>query len=204
MTKLLDDPIPEVQTAALIALEDLGESVDDAVSLLISGLRVLNPILALLCTQHLGFHENEANDSIPDLIEALKSNHPIIQIIVSHALYRIGYDSLALLRPILTAAKAGEIYVKLEALEILQDMGPAAEPAMQAYVRMLGDKNTLVRVVAVRGINFLGDKGRPLASQLRRALDDPAKAVRYHAEASLKALGEPLEEPKLIEEGQAD
>jgi len=112
----------------------------------------------------------------------------------------IGYDPLALLRPILTAAKSGEIYVKLEALEILEDMGPAAEPAMQAYVRMLGDKSTLVRVVAVRGISFLGEKGRPLASQLRRALDDPARAVRYHAEATLKSLGEPLEEPILLEE----
>jgi HEAT repeat protein len=65
---------------------------------------------------------------------------------------------------------------------------------------MLGDKNTLVRVTAVRAIGFLGDKARPLAHQLRKALKDPAKAVRYHAEATLKALGEPLEEPKLIEE----
>jgi HEAT repeat protein len=79
-------------------------------------------------------------------------------------------------------------------------MGPRAEPAIQAYVRMLGDKHTLVRVTAVRAIGFLGEKGRVLAPQLRKALNDPAKAVRHHAEANLKALGEPLEEPKLLEE----
>jgi HEAT repeat protein len=204
LMKLLNDPMPSVQNASLIALQDIGKDVNDEISLLISGLRDLNPILALQCAQNLGHHGKKASDSIPDLIEALKSNHPIIQIIVSHALYRVGYDPLALLRPILTAAKSGEIYVKMEALEILKDMGPAAEPAMQAYVRMLGDKNTLVRVVAVRGISFLGEKARPLASQLRLALEDPAKAVRYHAEATLKALGEPLEEPTPIIEAESE
>lgn len=197
---LLEDPQPTVQTAALIALEDAEVRIDDNIVLLTNGLRDLNPILALQCAQHLGTYGKGANESIPDLIEALRTNHPIIQIIVSHVLYDIGYDPLALLRPILTAAKNGEIYVKMEALEILEEMGPAAEPAMQAYVRMLGDKNTLVRVVAVRGIRFLGEKGRPLASQLRRALTDPARAVRFHAEAALKELGEPLDEPILIEE----
>ncbi|MFX1577869.1 MAG: HEAT repeat domain-containing protein [Promethearchaeota archaeon] len=200
LKKLLDDSSSSVQTAALLTLEDLGEEVEDAIELLISGLRDLNPILALQCAQHLSYHGKSANEAIPDLIEALKSNHPIISIICSHALYRMEYDPLALLRPILTAAKNGDLYVKMEALEILEDMGPAGEPAMQAYVRMLGDKNTLVRVMAVRGISFLGEKARPLAPQLRRALDDPAKAVRHHAETILKALGEPLEEPKLINE----
>jgi HEAT repeat protein len=199
---LLEDPQPSVQTAALIALEDAEVRIDDNLLLLTNGLRDLNPILALQCAQHLGTYGKEANEAIPDLIEALRTNHPIIQIIVSHALYDIGYDPLALLRPILTAAKNGEIYVKMEALEILEEMGPAAEPAMQAYVRMLGDRNTLVRVVAVRGISFLGEKGRPLATQLRKALTDPARAVRFHAEATLKDLGEPLDEPILIEEKQ--
>ncbi len=204
LTKLLNDPQLSVQNAALIALGDIGEKVDDEIELLISGLRDLNPILALQCTQYLGRIGKKAKDSVPDLIEALGSNHPIIQIIVSHALYRIGYDPLALLRPVLTAAKSGEIYVKMDALHILEEMGPMAEPAMQAYVRMLGDKNTLVRVVAVRGISYLGEKGRPLAPQLRRALADPAKAVRYHAKATLEGLGEPLEEPKLIEDYESD
>ncbi|MFX1319405.1 MAG: HEAT repeat domain-containing protein [Promethearchaeota archaeon] len=202
LNDLLNDKVPSVQTAALIALMDLGAKVDDDTDLLINGLRDVNPILALQCAQHLGNQGKAANEAIPDLIEALKSNHPIIQIIVSHALYHIGYDPLALLRPILVAARSGEIYVKLEALEILEDMGPAAEPAIQAYVRMLGDKNTLVRVTAVRAIGFLGEKGRVLAPQLRKALNDPAKAVRYHAELNLKALGEPLEEPMLIEENE--
>jgi HEAT repeat protein len=202
LKNLLEDPQPSVQTAALIALEDAEVRIDDNILLLMNGLRDKNPVLALQCAQHLGTYAKGANEAIPDLIEALRTNHPIIQIIVSHALYDMGYDPLALLRPILTAAKNGEIYVKMEALEILEDMGPAAEPALQAYVRMLGDRNTLVRVVAVRGIRLLGEKGRPLASQLRKALTDPARAVRFHAEAALKDLGEPLEEPILIEEKQ--
>ena len=113
---------------------------------------------------------------------------------MSHALYRIGYDPLALLRSLLTAGKAGDIYVKYEALQIIEDMGSNAEPASTAYLRMLGDKNTLVRLFAVRAIGYLGEKARPLASELRGVLEDPAKAVRFHAEQTLNALGEPLEE----------
>lgn len=200
---LLEDPIPSVQTAGLVTLAGLGVKVPNQLELLISKLSDPNAILALLATERLGLMKEGAKDAIPDLIEALKTNHPIIHVKVSHALYRIGYDPLALLRPILTAAKNGEIYVKMEALEILKDLGPEAEPAIQAYVRMLGDKNTLTRVVAMRGISFLGEKARPLAPQLRRALADPAKAVRYHAEKTLISLGEPLEEPAQLEELEA-
>jgi len=69
---------------------------------------------------------------------------------------------------------------------------------------MLGDKNTLVRLFAVRAIGYLGEKARPLASELRGVLEDPAKAVRFHAEQTLTALGEPLEEPVEIEETESD
>ncbi|MFW9831859.1 MAG: HEAT repeat domain-containing protein [Candidatus Thorarchaeota archaeon] len=198
--RLLDDPILGVRTATIIALEDLHEKQPNAIELLHNGLHDTNAILALQATEKLGQYGKNAEKAIPDLIEALKSQHPIIQIKIAHALYRIGYDPLALLRPVLTAARGGEIYVKLEALEILEAMGGSAEPAAQAYVRMLGDKNTLTRVAAVRGIAFLGEKARPLAPQLRRALEDPAKAVRHHAEKTLKALKEPLEEPELVTE----
>jgi HEAT repeat protein len=203
LERLLEDPVPSVQTAALITLIGLGEKVPNQLELLISKLHDSNAILALLATENLGIMGKSAKDAIPELIEAMKVPHPIIQVKVSHALYRIGYDPLALLRPVLTAAKNGEVYVKMEALEILEDMGLDAEPAIQAYVRMLGDKNTLTRVVAVRGISFLGEKARPLAPQLRRALTDPAKAVQYHAEETLKALGEPLEEPTQLEAPEA-
>ncbi len=204
VSALLEDPLPNVRTAAILALENLDEKHPDAIQLLINGIRDRNPILALLCTEQIGLKGEAGKDAVPNLIEALKVNHPIIQIKVSHALYGIGYDPLALLRPILTAARAGEIYVKLEALQILEDMGPNAEAAMQAYVRMLTDKNTLVRVVAVRGISFLGEKAAPLAPQLRQALEDPAKAVRFHAEQILKSLGLPLEEPPQIEEPETE
>jgi HEAT repeat protein len=83
-------------------------------------------------------------------------------------------------------------------------MGPEAEPAAQAYVKMLGDKNTLVRLFAVRAIGYLGENARPLAPQLRGVLGDPASAVRFHAEQTLKALGEPLEEPAQIEESESE
>ncbi|MFX1300807.1 MAG: HEAT repeat domain-containing protein [Promethearchaeota archaeon] len=204
ISALLEDPMPSVQTAGLISLISLGQKDEDTVSLLINGLRDRNAVLALLCTENLGFIGKKATEAFPDLIEALDVQHPIIQIKVSHALYRIGYDPLALLRSLLTAGKAGEIYVKYEALQVLEDMGDKAEPASTAYLRMLGDRNTLVRLFAVRAISYLGEKARPLASELRGLLKDPAKAVSFHAEQTLNALGEPLEEPVQEEETESD
>jgi HEAT repeat protein len=204
VSALLEDPMPSVQTAGLISLISLGQKDKDTVPLLINGLRDRNAVLALLCTESLGFMGKKAEEAVPDLIDALDVQHPIIQIKVSHALYRIGYDPLALLRSLLTAGKAGDIYVKYEALQVLEDMGSQAEPASTAYLRMLGDKNTLVRLFAIRAIGFLGEKARPLASELRGALVDPAKAVSFHAEQTLKALGEPLEEPVKAEETESD
>lgn len=204
VSDLFEDPIPSVQTAGLISLISLGQKDKDTVPLLINGLRDRNAVLALLCTESLGHIGKKAKEAFPDLIEALDVQHPIIQIKVSHALYRIGYDPLALLRSLLTAGKAGEIYVKYEALQVLEDMGSKAEPASTAYLRMLGDKNTLVRLFAVRAIGYLGEKARPLASELRGVLEDPAKAVRFHAEQTLNALGEPLEEPIQDEETESN
>jgi HEAT repeat protein len=201
---LLEDPVPSVQTAGLISLFSLRQKDKDTIPHLINGLRDRNAVLALLCTENLGLIGKKAKEAFPDLIEALDVRHPIIQIKVSHALYRIGYDPLALLRSLLTSGKGGEIYVKYEALQVLEDMGPEAEPASQAYIRMLGDKNTLVRLFAVRAIGYLGEKAQPLASELRGVLKDPAKAVRFHAEQALTALGEPLEEPVEIEETESD
>lgn len=204
VSALLEDPMPSVQTAGLISLISLGQKDKDTVPLLISGLRDRNAVLALLCTESLGFMGKKAEEAFPDLIDALDVQHPIIQIKVSHALYRIGYDPLALLRSLLTAGKAGDIYVKYEALQVLEDLGSNAEPASTAYIRMLGDKNTLVRLFAVRAIGFLGEKARPLASELRVHLEDPAKAVSFHAEQILNSLGEPLEEPLQEEEIESD
>lgn len=196
---LQDDPSPSVQAMATISLETLGKGDDTTISRLIQGLRDRNAVIALLSTETLGLIGKDAKDAIPDLVEAQKAQHPVILIKVTHALYRLGYDPMALLRPILNAARKGEIYVRLEALQILEEMGINAKMAIQAYVRMLEDKNTLTRVVAIRGLSFLGEEARPLIPQIRNALNDPAKAVRYHAEELLKNLGEPLQAPEEVE-----
>jgi HEAT repeat protein len=195
VASLLDDPLPSVQTAGLHSLFSLGQRDKDTIPLLLNGIRDRNAVLGLLCAEDLGLSKSKAKEAVPDLIEALDTKHPIIQVKVSHALFQIGYDPLALLRPLLGAAKSGEIYVKNEVLDIIKEIGPEAEPASQAYVRMLGDKNTLVRLFAVRAIGYLGKKAESLAPQLRGVLKDPAKAVGYHAEQTLNALGLPLEEP---------
>jgi HEAT repeat protein len=198
LQKLQEDLSPSVQVAATIALDALSEGDDQTATRLIQGLHDRNAVLALLASEAIGLIGEPAKDAIPDLVEALKTQHPIIHIKVAHALYRLGYDPMALLRPILQAARTGEVYVRLEALEILKAMGPDAKMSIQAYVRMLSDKNTLTRVVAIRGISFLGEEARSLVPQIRKAVSDPAKAVRYHAELILKDLGEPIEVPEEI------
>lgn len=196
LQNLRDGPNPTIQRAVSLSLSELGQTDDQTVQILIQGLRDRNAIIALLSTETLGLIGEPAKDAIPDLVEALGGRHPIILIKVAHALYRIGYDPHVLLRPILQCGRTGDIYVRLEALEIIEDMGSTAEAAIPAYVRMLTDRNTLTKVVAVRAISFLGEGARTLAPQLRRAISDPAKAVSYHAKRILETLGESLLEPE--------
>ncbi|MFX1563832.1 MAG: HEAT repeat domain-containing protein [Promethearchaeota archaeon] len=194
LQNLRDNPNSTIQLASSLALHSLGQTDDQTVQILIQGLRNRNAIIALLSTETLGFIGEPAKEAIPDLVEALGGQHPIIFIKVAHALYRMGYDPLVLLRPILQSGRSGEIYVRMEVLEILEDMGSTAEAAIPAYVRMLTDRNTLTRVVAVRAISFLGEGARSLVPQIRQAISDPARAVSYHAKRILETLGEPLEE----------
>jgi HEAT repeat protein len=196
LEKRRQDPVHTVQVAATLSLQALGETDDRTVPVLVEGLRDHNAIIALLCTETLGLIGDPAKEAVPPLVEALGAQHPVILIKVSHALYRLGYDPLALLRHILLCARTGEIYVRLEALNILEEMGPKAEPATAAYVRMLADRGALTRLVAVRAIAFLGEGARPLAPQLRRCVTDQAKAVSFHAKRILESLGEPLAEPE--------
>jgi len=195
LEKRRQDPIHAAQVAATLGLQALGETDDRTVPLLVEGLRDHNAIIALLCTETLGLIGEPAREAVPHLVEALAAQHPVILVKVAHALYRLDYDPLALLRPILLCGRTGETYVRLEALGMLEEMGPKAEPATAAYIRMLTDRGALTRLVAVRAISFLGEGARPLVPQLRRSLTDPAKAVGYHAKRILESLGEPLVEP---------
>lgn len=195
LEKRRQDPTQTVQVAATLSLQALGETDDRTVPLLVGGLRDHNAIIALLCTETLGLLGEPAKEAVPHLVEALAAQHPVILVKVAHALYRLDYDPLALLRPILLCTRTGEIYVRLEALGMLEELGPKAEPATAAYVRMLTDRGALTRLVAVRAIAFLGETARPLAPQLRRSLTDSAKAVSFHAKRILESLGEPLVEP---------
>jgi HEAT repeat protein len=195
LEKRRQDASPTVQVAATLSLQALGETDDRTVPILIEGLRNNNAIIALLCTETLGLIGEPAKKAIPHLVEALSAQHPVILVKVAHALLRLDYDPLVLLRPILLSARSGEIYVRLEALRMLEELGPKAESAIGSYVRMLADRSTLTRLVAVRAISFLGEGARPLAPQLRRSLADPAKAISFHAKRILESLGEPLVEP---------
>jgi HEAT repeat protein len=195
LEKRRQDPIQTVQVAANLGLQALGDTDDRTVPLLLEGLRDHNVVIALLCTETLGLIGEPAKEAVPHLVQALTAQHPVILVKVAHALYRLDYDPLLVLRPILVSARSGEIYVRLEALRILEEMGPKAESATVAYVRMLADRGALTRLVAVRAISFLGESARPLAPQLRRSLNDPAKAVSFHAKRILESLGEPLVEP---------
>ncbi len=193
---LLTHPLLGIQSAAAVSLYRHGKTTKNTVPLMIQGFRTRNPVIALLCATTCGLMGDSAKEALPDLEEALVTNHPIIKIKVVHALIRLGFDPYPLLTHLIACGRYGEIYIKLEALEILEGIGNKAEPAIPAYVRMFTDRNTLNRLFAVRALSLLGEDARPVAPQLRRLLQDPAKAIVYHAKRILENLGEPLVDPE--------
>jgi len=111
------DPILSVQAAAALALHDLGYTDEQTIPLLIRGLRVRNPAIALMCTETLGLLGEPASEAIPHLMEALSTRSPLVQVKVAHALSRLGQDPLTLIRPVISAARSGEPFIVLEALK---------------------------------------------------------------------------------------
>lgn len=97
--------------------------------------------------------------------------------------------ALGALRPTLAAeVKDPNVNHRLQAIDVLESMGPAAAPAAPALVAALGDRDRFVRWAAARALGKMAPAEAATAVPgLMRLLDDADSDVRR---ASVRALGQ--------------
>lgn len=124
--------------------------------------------------------------AVPGLRRALRSDRPAV---ISCALQglralRAKSDALDALPEVLAVIKGPQPRLRLEALVLLQEMGPGARDGLVVVVRALDDAELGVRLEALRALAALDIAGTTARPRLLEALKDDS--VRYVA---LDALG---------------
>ncbi|MBV9125537.1 MAG: HEAT repeat domain-containing protein, partial [Planctomycetes bacterium] len=118
-------------------------------------------------------------ETVPALIKALNDESVIVRINAMTALGRLKADAAA--EPI--ARKLASTQDRFQASQALQDMGPAAEPAI---LKMIGDKDWAVRSEVCKILKVVGtQKSVPALEGLR---DDPNPLVKVMAQQALEAI----------------
>lgn len=112
---------------------------------------------------------------------------PQVGLSAGAALIRLGPAAVEVLR-----GKLADPEMRLTAMEILGELGPAAKPALDDLVKLLGDTDPVCRTEAAVALAGLGADAAPAVAELRRLLTDetvPAQG-RYPAAFALGAIGE--------------
>jgi HEAT repeat protein len=126
--------------------------------------------------------------AVPPLLKALEE--PSTQIDVMAAIAWHGSDAadaVPKLREILKGADAAK---RMQALETLGRLGPAAKDAVPDMIAALKDKDHLVRAMAAASFKSMGGDESVLAP-LREALDDEHPIVRKMAKETLQLIDRP-------------
>ena len=131
--------------------------------------------------------DDEEKCRMADLFAGLiQDKDPKVAVSAGAALIRLGPAAVDALR-----GKLADPALRLTAMEILGELGPAAKPALGELVKALGDADPVFRSEAAAALSGLGPDAAPAIPELRRLLGDetvPAQA-RYPAAFALGSIG---------------
>jgi len=114
------------------------------------------------------------NDAIPPLRLSLKDRHPGVQLESANSLWKIRRDGTESI-PILVKwlGETTNFYdFRWRAAQVLGDMGPKAQPAVQALTQALKDPENLVRFTVARALGSIGSGANSAIPALIEALDE--------------------------------
>jgi len=117
---------------------------------------------------------NMGNDAIPPLRLSLKDRHPGVQLESANSLWKIRRDGTESI-PILVKwlGETTNFYdFRWRAAQVLGDMGPKAQPAVQALTQALKDPENLVRFTVARALGSIGSGANSAIPALIEALDE--------------------------------
>jgi HEAT repeat protein len=145
---------------------------------------VQNRIAAAEALHQLG---RDAHKALPELILAARDSSPEVRRLAVETMGMIGKPALEGTHVLIAALSDSNVQVRRCASVTITQLEAFPSNAFPAYLRTLGDPDTLVRKFTVAGFLDLGTLGVPT---LRRALTDSSALVRQTAALTLGMLGE--------------
>jgi len=201
LTRLLPVPLGypyQLQMNATGALAQIGRPTNVVLLELTALLRREYPPLREVAAQALA---KFGNDAIPSLRPSLKDRYPGVQLAAANSLWKIRGDvteSIPVLVQLL--ADTTNFYdFRWRAAQVLGDMGPKAQPAVQALTQALNDPENFVRFNVARALGSIGSGANSAIPALIGAMDEnnlapPTRTVGFGGDwqvcaAAAEALG---------------
>ena len=129
--------------------------------------------------------------AVSGLIEALRDGSEMVRRNASYALSAIGAPAVPAL---IDAANDPNEEVRVIAIDALGDMGSSAQEAVPTLIQASQDKSTEVRKVAVEGLGIVAQSCSTAVPALTQALNDTDEWVRRNSSLALARIGSKAEE----------
>src|SRR5207247_7435462 len=188
----------QLQMNATGALAQIGRPTNVVLLELTALLRREYPPLREVAAQALA---KFGNDAIPSLRLSLNDRYPGVQLASANSLWKIREDvteSIPVLVKLL--GETTNFYdFRWRAAQVLGDMGPKAQPAVQALTQALNDPENFVRFNVARALGSIGSGANSAIPALIEAMDEnnlarPTRSVDFGGDwqvcaAAAEALG---------------
>lgn len=189
LTLALQDPDPEIRTAAVGTLLELGSTAQAAVPALMEALDDNDPAVRLQAVRALGRIGPGAKAAVPALADVIWDSNHLVRSAALYTLASIGPEAEAAVPELTKALQARDRELRIGATNALGSIGPKAESAVPALIQALRDSDQGVRLGALAAIGRLGETARAAIPELEATLQDPEKEVRSFAANALGRMG---------------
>jgi HEAT repeat protein len=192
LAKLLDDPNPNVRGAAAQALGAIGAPAKATAPLLYKLFRDVDvtensePIWHIAATAY----GKLGSDSLPLLIEELKSNEQLAVYTAATAIHQMGSSGKPAVPTLVEALRKNDPATRIAFIYAFMGIGPDAEPAVPALIETMHSDDFHTRYWSCRAIGKIGLPGaKDAVPELIKLLSDMVASVRGNAAAALGNLG---------------
>ena len=186
LIKLLSDEVASVRRRAAEALGNLGPEVaPDAIQPLIKTVKDSAHVVRVEAILALGKFGEIGKAALPMLQEVATSEESSERAQATMSIWRLTKDANFIL-PILTKL-LNEGGLEWEPLEVIAEMGPAAQAVVPDLIRAL-DKDESVQIFAAEALGKIGPGAASALPALRKLLEHKEKEVRDAAQQAIEAI----------------
>ena len=152
LSQILDDPVPEVRSAALRALSSIGQESEPAVPFVIAVIADEDANVRRAAATALGNIRESSERTLESLIETFTDTDSDVRLAASRSITKLGAPAVPVL---IRAMKNPEPAVRVLAATTLENLGEEAVTAIPTLSQALGDDDQAVRLAATYALEVI-------------------------------------------------